>query len=173
MAEIAKDVLDSLARGSVNLWRYKVDHSDFTEAAAQTETISITPIVATGGTLSGGGIVVLDAWVQVHEVFAEPRAADIDLSFGPTSVDSTALIRAVPVIAGSGSGTLRLEGLAVADKGALLVGAAGRDAGQTIWINENDPIKVTLEVTAPAVPNETTQGIATLVVMYVQVPESN
>ena len=59
----------------------------------------------------------------------------------------------------------------MAQKGNLLIPL--HSAGETVWIDENDDIKITLAVAGGADVDEATAGEATLVVLYMQVPESD
>ena len=171
MASLGLSVRDSGQRGAITLWRYEVDHSEFT-AAAVGETLVIDPIAETGQTFSGGGVIILDAWIQIQTLFAEPAAGAINLSFGVSGVGRGTDVENVVIDANvwqAQSGDLDLTGLTLAEKGVLL---DDRIAGNTVWVDENVDMEVRLATTGPATVDETTAGKATLVVMYMQVPES-
>jgi len=175
MARIPFTVQDSAQRGAITFWRYEVDHSEFTAAATE-EVLTIDPIVATSQTFSGGGIILLDAWIQVQTLFAEPAAGAIEMSFGvdgAVGVDCESLIMDADVWQAQ-NGALNLAGLEVDTKGVLLVNPNdSRADGKTIWVNENVDIEVRLTMAGAATVNQTTAGRATLVVMYIQVPVSD
>ena len=163
-----KDMFDIAGRGISRIWRYDLLHTDFT-AGATTETKTLDPLVESGETLSGGGVIIQDAFILLHTAFAGPNITRLDLQLGDATNGVHAYLDDVQVQS-AGHGTLGLKGNTVAEKGDLLVDAAGRSAGATPYLAEAVAITCTLDTNGTDNLSATTAGRATLCIVYYEIP---
>ena len=166
-----KDALDVYGRCVPGVWRYDLLFSDFT-AAAQTETLTLNPLIATGASMSGGGAIITDAFVLIEAQFASPNVVRIVCDVGDATNGSDAYLDAVEIHA-AGHGSVGLKGDTPNEKGDRLVGATASDSGGTMFLDENVAITVTVDTSASGADNvdDMTAGQLTICIVYYEIPQ--